>query len=83
MRLFRSPYDYPFDKNLIYEQWTACITYSLRFWGQREVLWTPEKIIILITSPLDYFGHNGRLKILIGCLRGKEGVGGLMPSNGV
>ena len=37
---------------------------------------TPEDSINLITSTLDYFGHNGYLKILIGCVWGKEGVEG-------
>jgi len=34
----------------------------------------PQGRIILIISPLEYFGHNGHLKILIGCVWGKEGV---------
>ena len=41
VRLFRSLYDYSFDRNLIYEQWTACITYIPCPWSSWEVLSTP------------------------------------------
>ena len=43
------------------------------------VFFDPQGMIILITSSLEFFGHNGHLKILIGCVWGKEGVerGGL------
>jgi len=73
MRLFRSLYDYPFDKDLPFEQWTDCKTNSSWPWGSGRFC-QPQGIIILITSPLDYFGHNDHYKILIECVWGKQFV---------
>jgi len=73
----------PFNKNLIYEQWPVCQTYS-PFLGGSVRFYQHSSNNYLLSSPFDYSGHNGRLKHLTGCTWGKEnweGAGGVQRSS--
>ena len=57
---------------------SACITYSFCSGGSASSnsFVNPRGIIILIIVPLDYFGHDAYLRILIACIWGKDSVEG-------